>query len=90
MEDLPQLHAIIGTKSHKIQKLRIKIEPNINPLKEKERELLNEIAKIRHMKLKELEIDIEICEIEDRHVTMIGDALEKNNELKRLYVNFWK
>lgn len=42
------------------------------------------------MKLKELEIDIEICEIEDRHVTMIGDALEKNNELKRLYVNFWK
>ena len=41
------------------------------------------------MRLSELEIDIEICEVEDRHLSYIADALEKNIELKRLSLNFW-
>jgi len=47
-------------------------------------------VKIRHMKLNELEIDIEICEIEDKHLSFIADALEKNVWMKRLALNFWK
>lgn len=42
------------------------------------------------MKLMELKISIEMCSINDKHILMISEALEKNKSMKILSLSFWK
>lgn len=42
------------------------------------------------MKLKELELKMEMCGVGDRAVQLLADAMEKNGELVSLKINLWK
>ena len=88
VEDLGQMQALVSTEST-FEKLNISIQTEVGQPKQ-EKDVLDDLINIKYMKLQELKMSIEMGKINDKHMIMISEALEKNKNMKTLSLNLWK
>jgi hypothetical protein len=89
VEDLSQMQALVSTEN-KFEKLNISLQSDIGQKQPINQDILEQLVNIKYMKLVELKISMEMCSINDKHVIVIAEALEKNRQMKSLSLSFWK
>jgi len=89
LENLSQMKALVSTEKT-FDRLNISIQSEIGQTKQADKDMLEELINIKYMKLVELKISMEMCCINDKHLMIIIEALEKNKRIKVLSLNLWK
>ena len=88
LEDLSQMGTLVSTES-KFEKLNISIQSGVGQPNQ-EKDILDDLINIKYMRLQELKLSIEMGKVNDKHMIMISEALEKNKDMKTLSLNLWK
>lgn len=81
------MQALVSTEN-KFERLSIAIRAGVG--QQHPQEVLEQLVNIKHMRLQELAISMEMCCIADKHLLLIADGLEKNRHMKTLALSFWK